>query len=224
MLSTLCMLLFHEDSDQERAVVLRGVFGPSRAQLIRQMGSADNKAALQAVEKLKDNGWFRDGSLQGADLRRANLRGAALARANLEGANRRGADLSHAYLGATILRAADLREAIIQGANLRQVILHAANLAGADLTGSYLAVSDLREADLTRACLQSANLWQARLGGANLAQADLRFATLYATEFDPDTILPDGARWTPAMDMARFTDPTHPTFWHLPSMNGSRPA
>ncbi len=200
--------------------MLRGVFGSSKAQLIRQMGSAENKTALYAVEKLKDNGWFRDGSLQGADLRRANLEGAALARANLEGVNLQQANLCKAYLGETILRAADLREARLHGANLRQVVLESATLAGADLTDAYLAVSDLREADLSYSRLQSANLWQARLQGANLSYADLRDATLYGIEFDGRTILPDGTYWTPDRDMTRFTDPTHPAFWSSPSRNG----
>ena len=81
--------------------MLKGIFGPSRQRLIELMASSDNKTALHAVEKLKDNGWFRDGSLRGVNLRRANLQGAALARADLSGAVLQQADLTKAYLGET---------------------------------------------------------------------------------------------------------------------------
>jgi uncharacterized protein YjbI with pentapeptide repeats len=53
-----------------------------------------------------------------------------------------------------------------------------------------------------------ANLGEVNLGGANLQGAILKRANL-----DEFTILPDGTKWTPDTDMARFTDPDHPDFW-----------
>ena len=36
---------------------------------------------------------------------------------------------------------------------------------------------------------------------------------LEKVEFNEKTKLPDGKKWTPDTDMARFTDPEHPDFW-----------
>lgn len=198
-----------------------GILGPSKQKLIEQMCSEDNKTALQAVEKLKAAGWFRDGSLAGINLVRANLQGAALARANMEGAALRFANLTRSYLGETILRAADLREAVLCDANMRQVILHRANLSRADLRRAYLAVSDLTGADLSEAYLQGANFWQTRLQGATLLGAFLEGATFEYARFDATTILPDGSHWSPEVEMARFTDPAHPLFWSPDHLNGA---
>jgi hypothetical protein len=40
--------------------------------------------------------------------------------------------------------------------------------------------------------------------------------------FSEETTLPDGTRWTPEADLARFTDPAHPHFWR--SNNPHSPA
>jgi uncharacterized protein YjbI with pentapeptide repeats len=200
--------------------MFQGLFGPSKQRLIEQMGSSDNQAALQAVEKLKDAGWFRDGSLVGINLSRANLQGAALARANMERAILQAANLSKAYLGETILRAADLREAVLCDANMREVILREATLTAADLRRVYLAVSDLVGATLNRVRFDGANFWQTRLYGADLSSASLAGASFYDARFDSETRLPDGSPWTPDADLARFTDPNHPDFWSPDRMNG----
>jgi hypothetical protein len=34
-------------------------------------------------------------------------------------------------------------------------------------------------------------------------------------ELDRHTCLPDGTYWASDVDMARFTNPKHPDFWHI---------
>jgi hypothetical protein len=199
-------------------LMLRGLFGPSKEQLIAQMGSSDNTLALQAIKQLRAKGWFRDGSLRGVQLRQANLQGAALAKADLERAILQEANLTKAYLGETILRVANLQGAILCDANMRNVILTQANLVGADMRRAYIPDSDLRAANLSQTNLRGTNLWQAKLDGANLQGADMRDANLYGTQFDNTTTLPDGTNWTPETDMSRFTHQEHAQFW---SLNGA---
>lgn len=56
--------------------------------------------------------------------------------------------------------------------------------------------------------MHRANLQFTDLYGADLAHADLSDVI-----FDVDTTLPDRTRWTPDIDIARFTDPNHLDFW-----------
>src|SRR5215213_7098187 len=108
--------------------MFRSLFEGSKLTLIRQMGSSDNRQVLHAIEALKSKGWFRDGSLQGAQLENANLQGAALAKADMQRANLQGANLTKAYLGETQLKAACLCQVQLCGANMRNVILVEADL------------------------------------------------------------------------------------------------
>jgi hypothetical protein len=78
---------------------------------------------------------------------------------------------------------------------------------------SSLLWTNLRGADLRGADLRGASLLMANLRGANLLEADLRGANLMLPQFNQDATLPDGEKWMPDTDMARFTDPDHPRFW-----------
>ena len=135
--------------------------------------------------------------LKWADLSQADLRQANLSNADMMGADLTGAELGKANLEAAILRGADLSGAKLQGAVFLQADLHWALLRNADLSG----------ADLRQANLQGADLENATLEGANLEGANLKSVHLYGT------ILPDGARWTPRINLRRFTDSSHPDFW-----------
>jgi len=85
--------------------------------------------------------------------------------------------------------------------------LQGAHLQGASLQGAWLARANLQHAWLMGADLRRANLYAAILRGADLYKADLAGASLEAAIFDPNTVLPDGARWSPGASLARFTDP-----------------
>ncbi len=146
---------------------------------------------------------LREANLEGASLFLANLEGASVSRSNLRGAVLRGAYMSHADLRyANLFQAelcrADLRDALLKATFFRQAKLHQA---------------DLRNAHLERADLQGADLRGAQLGGASLHGAELQGALLGDAVFDASTVLPDGTSWTPETDLARFTDPAHPTFY-----------
>lgn len=183
----------------------------SRQALIRQARTADNGAALEALDRLRARGWTQDGSLRGADFQGANLVGARLARADLEQIALCEANLEGAYFGAARLRSADFQGAILVGANLCDAHLRGACFTGADLRRAHLAAADLRGADLRQANLVDANLWHAALEGADLTGASLTGANLDGVRCDAHTILPDGSAWTPAADLRRFVSdsPTH---------------
>jgi hypothetical protein len=201
--------------------------GEQRARLIAQMGSTDNRLALDAIRVLRDKGWLTgdalmgaflgDASLQGADLTRANLRcaflfgadltGAVLDRANLQGANLYEAALGGTRLVEARLHNANLFRANLQSAALTGAALQNAILGGADLRGAHLDGANLQGAVLGGANLRAATLTGARLQRANLEGASLRDADLLGAGFDANTILPNGERWTPATDMTQFTAP-----------------
>jgi hypothetical protein len=157
------------------------------ADLIERMGSNVNAVALAATENLRQHGWLRDGVLREARLLMANLRGANLRGASLEGVDFWGADLEGADLWGADLRRANLLLANLEGARLRFANLQAANLWGADLRGT--------------------NLLESNLQGARLAEAS----------FSEGTVMPNGAAWTPYLDVAQFTDPEHDGFWRSES-------
>ena len=179
-----------------------------KADLIVQMGSQVQDVAIAAAEELKRHKWLYDGSLQGA-----NLRGANLQEADLYGVNLQEARLFVANLQGADLANANLQEASLGGANLQEARLTSAHLQGANLQGANLQEADLdwanlQEARLASAHLQGAKLCRTRLRGASLAEANLQGAN-----FDVNTTLPDGTKWTPDTDIARFTDLEHPDFW-----------
>ena len=83
------------------------------------------------------------------------------------------------------------------------------------LSDASLGYIDLQDADLSEADLTCANLAHANLKGTNLRYADLSGAVLDNAEMDRHTCLPDGTYWASDVDMARFTNPKHPDFWHI---------
>jgi hypothetical protein len=140
-----------------------------KQELIRQMGSRNNKTALAAVQMLRDKGWLQDDSLAGATLWGADLRGAYLIDAQLSRTN-----LTKVYLTGAYLINAKLIGAQLSGADLSKVYLSGANLTDANLDEADLTRANLDEADLTRANLQKANLRKAHMTAINLTGADLR--------------------------------------------------
>jgi len=155
------------------AVLQRRGVERRKQDLIIDLGSDDNRFALDAVRRLRAHGWLEDGTLRGADLHGANLRGADLHEADLEGVDLGGADLSGADLGQASLKGANLSEADLSGADLSR-----ADLQGGDLTGVNLRRADLIHANLQGADLRLADLNRAFLRGASLKEADLRFCRM----------------------------------------------
>ncbi len=210
-----------------------------RQGLVATVGGDDNLRAVHAVDVLQDLGWLNgdDAVLRGARLNGGNLAGANFTSAYLHNVDFEAADLRETQLGGAKLHAANLRDVNLQAANLRGAALQdsigwGANLRDADLRAADLRRvnwqgADLRGADLQGANLQDAFLGDADLRGANLAYADLTGATLADTQLDETTVLPDAelvrwesndtpvfnGHWEPAIDITRYTDPTHPHYW-----------
>jgi|GEM_PF-599320 len=124
-----------------------------RRRVVSQVGSLSNEFALDAVRRVRQEGWLADGTMVGADMERARLADADLSGGRLAGVN---------------LTAADLK-----GASLHHV-----DLRGANLTAANLRRADLRWSDLTGARLRWADLRDALLDGAATEGADLRGAAL----------------------------------------------
>jgi hypothetical protein len=158
----------------------------------------DHDRIQEVLEFLRQIGWLtRDNAvLKGAklieiDLSGADLHFADLTEAVLQGANLNGADLTAAELSGVEFGLADLTEANLNGATLID-----ADFSRADLRGAVLELADLSQASLQEADLRGANLTNAILTGAvGLDEAD----------FDADTILPDGSRWSRGVDLTGFT-------------------
>ncbi|MDX1993976.1 MAG: pentapeptide repeat-containing protein [bacterium] len=152
-----------------------------KAQLVREAGSRVNDVALNAVEEIAAGGWLEgeNSILQHVRLRHANLENIRLVDtiANLTGVNLYRANLKNAHLAQAIITRADL-----ESANLQSARLWSSDLSGANLTN----------ADLRLANLSGANLKGAKLTGAKLAHANIAGA-----QFDHNTTLPDGSKWTP---------------------------
>jgi uncharacterized protein YjbI with pentapeptide repeats len=199
-----------------------------KADLIAQLGSQVPGMAIAAAEELRRHGWLYDGSLQRASLGGANLQGANLIMADLQEAFLNGANLQKTYLFRANLQKARLAGAELQRADLTYTNLQEAYLAEAKLQKAFLVQADLQQACLPKtnlqgvllawanlkgAYLEKADLQGAILVGADLQGANLREANLERTEFNKGTTLPDGTKWTPDTDMARFTDPNYPDFW-----------
>ncbi len=193
--------------------------------LIRDAGSTVNDSANAAVDEIRKRGWLVgvNSLLIGMDLRRANLRGARFDLANLSGADLfdaelRGANLRNATLVGVTLQNADLQDAHLWAANLEGASLRGADLRHANLRKANLHNCDMLSTRLDGADLQDCDLTDANLGAANLRAADLRGATLNGArliqrtamgevavaEFDQSTILPDGRRWSPQINLRDY--------------------
>lgn len=178
-----------------------------RKRLILQMGSPDNTIAIEAVRQLRSKGWIEDGSLSGVYLSRANLSGADLSKADLSGAdlydiklneaNLEEADLSGAEMQWSNLKRADLKRANLTKTNLSRAEMSQANLFNAKLNEASLDEASLedaylKEAELSEAFLNMANLNGAHLMGANLNLVDLSETYLRGSQYNTDTIWPEG--------------------------------
>lgn len=172
--------------------------------LIIQMGSKDKVTALNAVEQLRANGWLKDGSLKGAELRKANLQGANLENANLSGAWLWRANLERAYLSFANLSGARLINTNLEHADMRRANLESASLREANLERAYLGAANLSDASLMKANLEGASLREANLKGAELWAVNLKHANMWDVECDEETTLPDRAKWTPDTDWTKF--------------------
>lgn len=74
---------------------------------------------------------------------------------------------------------------------------------GADLRNADLRGADLRDTVLAGAKMQGVHLWEASLEGAIISD----------DSFNENTTLPDGDKWTPDIDMGRYTDPSDADFY-----------
>ncbi len=208
-----------------------------QAEVSAKMPAAEEDAAAQEAllrERLFSDGIRKDRE----DVRRwiafhlehdraPDLSGAKLKGLKLECVDFLGSDLQMADLHRADLRGANLFFTNLQGANLSEAYLFLANLQEADLDGANLTKANLQLANLIRANLRmvnlrGVNLKRAKLLDANMLEANLQGAEIVHADFNENTILPDGSRWTPETDLDRFINPAHSGFWR--SGNPQSPA
>lgn len=181
--------------------------------LVKDFGSRDRSTAIAAVEELRRLELLFGGQLQDVNLEDADLRGADLSNANLQKAKLGSAKLQKANLMHAVLRWGELWGANLKSANMQYANLLRANLLEANLQEANLLRAGLQRANLRMANLRGTNLREAFLQGAELQDADLLGADLQGAKLERAE-LPDGTRWMQSTDMKRFTDSTHPNFWH----------
>jgi uncharacterized protein YjbI with pentapeptide repeats len=102
-------------------------------EILNRFHTTSKRAALEALEILREQGWLTDGSLQGVAMCRAVLHGA-----NLENAN----------LCCGGLHQADLQWANLSGANFRGAKLSLCNLSGSNMKGTKIENADFYKANL----------------------------------------------------------------------------
>ncbi|MEM9953625.1 MAG: pentapeptide repeat-containing protein [Chloroflexota bacterium] len=85
--------------------------------------------------------------------------------------------------------------------------------------GTLCADTDFRCCAFVMSSFENANLTNARFAGTYLAGTRLTGANLSGVTWQEESdgvqhtaTLPDGTLWTPATDMRRFTDKTHPQY------------
>lgn len=118
------------------------------------------------------------------------------------------ASLSHSSAQRARFVAASIEDAVLIKNDLQDAIF-----TNARMDGVILAESDLRNARMQGAHLRYADFSEANVAGTNFRGAILDHAQFAAAQFSTETILPDGAFWTPDTDLTRFTDPQHPAYF-----------
>jgi hypothetical protein len=116
-------------------------------------------------------------------------------------------------LGTAILSTAILGWQLLNGESLSWEILGVAALGGLFLGGAINLVALLSWVIMRAAVRRWVIPRRAILRCADLSGANLRRVILGMVPLDTDTTLPDGTKWTPDTDMARFTNPDRPDFW-----------
>ena len=206
-----------------------------KARIIRDLGSSDNRTALNAVSQLKKMN--SEYSLVGKDFHRANLQGANISSlyVSLENTILTAAILENAILDDIVLDYANLDGANLKNASMIEVHLLGASLIGTELQGANISVGHLHAADFSNANLKGANLHNARMIEINFKYADLRDvelenanltkANLEGAQFGNNNwgldsekgmsaaTLPDGLKMKTIKDLDRFVNPNHPDFW-----------
>lgn len=207
-----------------------------KAFLLDQIKDKDPDSATKALRMMEDLGWLQDGSLSGADFRKANLPIYMMTNSRLIDFDLTGVDFSEAYLrevnfcsslliGAKFTKA-NMKWVWFDDAHLENAVFNQANLEGASI-GNYLRGATFVEAqasyasfsgDLQDVSFQHTNLIgalfvQADLRGADFTEANLQGVRIRDCHCDNTTILPNGTRWKAVGDWAYFTDPDHPDFW-----------
>ena len=163
-------------------------------QLVEQIRTGGNSAALEAVKTLRERGWLMDGSLKGmnfsgADLSTADLNHARLENVDFSGASLFSADLSFANLRGESnfhqvdLRSASLEDTLMDGALLTEAKLSSAQMIGTRLQAAVLSDADFSGALMIGADLRGAFLNRTTFGGTLLRSVDFREARLSGTVF-----------------------------------------
>ncbi len=100
-----------------------------------------------------------------------------------------------------------LTDGTLRRKNFNIANLRNANLGHANLKEVKLMFTHLEGANLFVANLEGANLRCTHLEDAYLENANFLDANFVETKFSTKTILPDGSRWNPDVDMGKFTNP-----------------
>lgn len=138
-------------------------------QLLEDLKSTSVSPAVNALDRLRREGWLDDDYFVGKDLQSANWEGAHIGKLNFKGANLAKVN----FQKVTCFDSRQAHQVNFTKANFRQANLQKANLQYVNFEGASFQSANLQYAQLTNANLRETDLW-----GAQLEGVDLRFAYL----------------------------------------------
>ncbi len=164
-------------------------------------------ACLRGVRFSKSD--LRDAYLETTDLRKTRFSKCNLSGANLITVRWQNSLISKSNLSNSHLIRANLKDARFSICNFQHSLFTAASAQnasfwGGDFTGADLSRSNFANANLRRTKLNGVQLIRTNLTAVDLHKADLTDALIQDTDFDTNTILPDGSNWSPERNLAEF--------------------
>jgi uncharacterized protein YjbI with pentapeptide repeats len=147
-------------------------------------------------------------TLVGATAKRCNFQESKMEGAKFENADLRDSDFTDADLSRADLFNANLDDAILEGATLISAKLFEANLQRTRLKGARLNHTSLGQSKWVGAELYDTDLTGSELGRDYRMNSDENISYNYSdfrdAKFDNRTILPDGRKWIPELDVELF--------------------
>jgi hypothetical protein len=200
----------------------------ARIEATIQLMQADETEVRNAIlDKMRQLDLFTDANLTGVNLEGAPLIGAVLRNTNFWHANLKRTWFTYADLRGAHLKHANLQNAYLDYANLQNTFCWYANFSGASLREANLEGVEFVDPDWKKlpAFAFDKLAKQGRIEmDDDTSSEEMKLlgeltAQIWHAVFDENTILPDGQKWNPNIDLKRFTHRNHPDFWRSTDTN-----
>jgi len=207
------------DRYYNRRLFNQHIKNPGTKMLVDMLWDGDHSNTATAIQSLRNNGNFNDGSLNGIrisdncriiklDISDFDLRQSKFALVDFIATELSRVKLNNVFMGVCWLDGAIAIDVDFTDGELQQCSMIYTNWTRAKFNNATI-----NDSELTEAILNYANF-----SGANLQNTGLRYASLEGTIFNEKTKLPDSTDenpifWTPEINMEKYTNPEHPNFW-----------